>query len=141
MLKVVVGHSENINELEAAREVINQIVASLAGKKPQAGILFCSVDFNHALLLSVIRSAFPAIALVGCTTDGELSSVAGFAEDSLTLMVFASDMIGIHAGVGREVVSRGERITLSANTCHLLKIKWSAPRHRVLTPSLRIYCL
>jgi hypothetical protein len=34
------------------------------------------------------------------TTDGEMSSKMGFGQDSLTLMLFCSDTVEIHAGVG-----------------------------------------
>jgi hypothetical protein len=107
MLKVAVGHSEDVLAVEAAREAIGQVKTSLAGEQPRAGILFCSVDFDHRQLLSSIRAAFPAAELIGCTTDGELSSVLGFSEDSLTLMVFASDTVEIKAGAGRDAARRG----------------------------------
>ncbi len=107
MLKVIVGHSEDVLTAEAARETIAQIRASLAGAQPRAGILLCSVDYDHALMLSVIKEAFPAMELIGCTTDGELSSAIGFTEDSLTLMVFVSDTVDIRAGCGRGAASRG----------------------------------
>lgn len=108
MLKIAVGHSEDVLAAEAAREVLGQVQAALEGAQPQAGILFCSVDFDHTLILSTIRAAFPAIQLAGCTTDGELSSAVGFTEDSLTLMVFASDTVEIRAGFGSKAASRGE---------------------------------
>ncbi len=108
MFRVVVGHSEDVLAREATCEVIDQVKASLAGAEPQAGILFCSIDYEHAVILSTIREAFPAIQLVGCTTDGELSSEMGFTEDSLILMVFASDTVEISAGAGRGADRRGE---------------------------------
>jgi hypothetical protein len=82
MFKAFVGHSEDVLTQEAAGEVIGQIRESLAGAEPQAGILFCSIDFDHAALLTVIGTAFPTMELIGCTTDGELSSAMGFKEDS-----------------------------------------------------------
>jgi hypothetical protein len=54
-------------------------------------------------VLHRIAEAFPEIALIGGTTDGEMSSVLGFEQDSLTLMVFCSDDITITAGIGRGV--------------------------------------
>ncbi len=108
MLKVAVGHSEDVVAAEAVKEALSQIRASLGEVQPQAGILFCSIDFDHTLILSTIRATYPAIQLIGCTTDGELSSVAGFKEDSLTLMVIAADNIEIRAGFGRDAAHRGE---------------------------------
>ncbi len=48
-----------------------------------------------------ITKAFPGMELIGCTTDGELSSELGFREDSATLIVFASDTVDFSAGIGR----------------------------------------
>ncbi|MDR7867518.1 MAG: FIST N-terminal domain-containing protein [Sporomusaceae bacterium] len=108
MLKAIVGHSEDIIAAEAAREAIDHVRCSLGEAQPQAGVLFCSVDFDHARILSAVRAAFPAMELVGCTTDGELSSALGFTEDSLTLLVFVSDTVEIRAGCGRDAARRGE---------------------------------
>jgi hypothetical protein len=73
------------------------------GETPKAGILFAAIDFEHSLILQRIHQVFPGIELIGGTTDGEISSVLEFQQDSLTLMVFCSDDIEIKAGIGREV--------------------------------------
>jgi hypothetical protein len=103
MLKVAVGHSNDPDSQSAIDEVLEQCIRSLAGVTPQAGILFAAIDFEHSLILKQIHQAFPGIELIGGTTDGELSSVLEFQQDSLTLMVFCSEEIEIKAGVGREV--------------------------------------
>lgn len=103
MLKVAVGHSNDPDSRSAIAEVLEQCISSLAGEIPKAGILFAAIDFDHSLILQQIHEVFPAIELIGGTTDGELSSVLEFQQDSLTLMVFCSDEIDIQAGVGCEV--------------------------------------
>ena len=103
MLLVATGHSEDIDAADAAREVIAQCADKLDGKKPQAGLLFCAVDFDYEIILAEINKAFPAIELIGCTTDGEISSAQGFLEDSITLTVFYSDTIEIVAGCGKNL--------------------------------------
>lgn len=108
MLKVAVGHSEDVLSVEAAKEVLEQIQASIGDSSPQAGIIFCSIDLDHQLILNTVKSAYPDIELIGCTTDGELSSQLGFTEDSLTLMVFISDTIEIRASVGKNAAQLGE---------------------------------
>ncbi|BAZ36802.1 hypothetical protein NIES4101_27220 (plasmid) [Calothrix sp. NIES-4101] len=102
MLKVVVGHSEDPDSLFAIEEVLEKCTKDLEGTFPQAGVLFAAIDFEHSLILKEINRVFPEIALIGCTTDGEMSSVLGFQEHSLTLMLFSSDTVEIHAGVGYE---------------------------------------
>ncbi|MBD2209890.1 FIST C-terminal domain-containing protein [Nostoc linckia FACHB-104] len=100
MLKVVVGHSEDPDSQDAIAEVLEHCVGDLDGVIPQAGILFAAIDFDHALIVKEINQVFPEIELIGCTTDGEASSVLGFQQDSLTLMLLYSDNVEIHAGVG-----------------------------------------
>jgi hypothetical protein len=103
MLKLAVGHSNDPDSPTAISEVLEQISVALAGRSPTAGILFAAIDFDHTLIVHRIVEAFPDINLIGGTTDGEMSSVLGFEQDSLTLMVFCSDLITITAGIGRGV--------------------------------------
>lgn len=103
MFKIVVGHSNDPDSLAAVEEVIQQCNKSLTGDLPQAGILFTAIDFDHPLILQQIYQAFPGIELIGGTTDGEISSVLEFQQDSITLMLFCSDEIEIFAGVGQKV--------------------------------------
>jgi hypothetical protein len=103
MLKVAVGHSDDPDSLSAIDEAIEHCQNSLAGMTPQAGILFSAIGFDHSLILQRIQAAFPGIELIGCTTDGEISSVLAFQQDSIVLTLFCSDEIQIRAGVGRNV--------------------------------------
>lgn len=103
MFKIVVGHSNDPDSLAAVEEIIQQCASSLTGDIPQAGILFAAIDFDHSLILQQIHQAFPGIELIGGTTDGEISSVLEFQQDSITLMLFSSDEVEIHAGVGYKV--------------------------------------
>ncbi|HAX80357.1 MAG TPA: hypothetical protein DCY88_32110 [Cyanobacteria bacterium UBA11372] len=100
MFKVVVGHSNDPDSLNAIAEVIQQCTRSLAGVVPQAGVLFTAIDFDCQLILQEIQIAFPGIQLIGSTTNGEISSILEFQQDSLTLMLFASDSVEMRAGVG-----------------------------------------
>ena len=103
MLTAIVAHSEEIQTEGVAEEIISQCKAKLAGTVPKAGLLFAAIEFDHQLLLDEINRAFPGLELIGCTTDGEISSELGFREDSSTLILFASDTVDICAGVGREL--------------------------------------
>lgn len=101
MFKSVIGHSNDPDSLIAITEVINECTRSLADMMPQAAVLFTAIDFDHRLILQEIQRAFPGIALIGGTTNGEISSILEFQQDSLTLMLFASDTVEIRAGLGR----------------------------------------
>ncbi|MBW4517646.1 MAG: FIST C-terminal domain-containing protein [Timaviella obliquedivisa GSE-PSE-MK23-08B] len=103
MFKSVVGHSNDPDSLIAITDVIHECSHSLAGMTPQAGILFTAIDFDHKLILQEIQQTFPGIELIGGTTNGEISSVLEFQQDSLMLMLFASDTVEMRAGVGQNV--------------------------------------
>ncbi len=138
MLKVVVGHSEDPDTKIAVEEVLEQCRQDLKGILPQAGLLFAAIDFEHGVILQEINRVFPGIDLIGCTTDGEMSSVLGFQQDSLTLMLFSSDTIKIHAGVGYEarekpfaaaeqaVYQANQKSNLAAKLCICLPASYTA---------------
>lgn len=100
MLKVVIGHSEDPDSICAVEEVLQQCEQDLIDMAPSAGILFAAIDFDHAVILEEISHVFPFLELIGCTTDGEMSSKLGFGQDSLVLVLFCSDTVEIRAGVG-----------------------------------------
>lgn len=101
MFKAVVGHSDDPDSFAAITEVLEECQSALSGVTPQAGILFTAIDFDHLAILRLIQKTFPGIELIGGTTNGELSSILEFQQDSLTLMLFASDHVEIRAGLGR----------------------------------------
>jgi hypothetical protein len=89
MFTAVVGHSEDLDTLAAANEILAQCRSKLKGTVPRAGLLFAAIDFDHQVLLDEINRHYPGIQLIGCSTDGEISSDLGFREDSVTLILFA----------------------------------------------------
>lgn len=123
MLKIAVGHSDDPDSLEASYDVLAQCQTALDGATPQAGILFAAIDFDHQLILNRVNEAFPGIELIGGTTDGEVSSVLGFQQDSLTLMLFCSDDIEICAAVGRKVSQDPEAIAQQTIEASKAKLK------------------
>ncbi len=100
MFKMGVGHSDELNVDACIAEVLSQSVDGLNGAEPRGGLLFAAHDMDHKQLLSGICKAYPGLELAGCTTGGEISSVMGFQEDSVTLALFASDVVDFAAGIG-----------------------------------------
>ncbi|WP_228055839.1 FIST signal transduction protein [Lusitaniella coriacea] len=109
-MKIAVGHSLDPDSLEAIDEVLEQCDRILEGAKPKAGILFAAIGFDYALILKRIDEVFPNIELIGGTTDGEVSSIFGFQQDSITLMVFDLENVEIRAAVGRNISEDPTRI-------------------------------
>ena len=109
MLKAVTSTSDRVNPLDAADEVIGSCLQQLAGAKPSAGIVLTSyVDTDYGQMLARIDEAFPGIQLIGCTTDGEISSSMGVSDDSVTLLLFSSDTVYFAATLVTEISERPE---------------------------------
>lgn len=98
-----IGHSDDPESLDAIQEVIDQIDAKLEGATPKAGLLFCSVEYEHVAILAAIQAKWPGLPLVGASSDGEMSSQLGFCDDSVLLTVFSGDNLRVHTGVGRNI--------------------------------------
>ena len=103
MFFAVVAHSEDIDAQGVVEELLEQCREDLGERVPQAGMLFAAIDLEHDELLQGIDDAWPGIELIGCTTDGELSSRLGYREDSTALVLLGSDVIDFTAGLGRDV--------------------------------------
>ena len=103
MLTAASGHSDDIDSLSAFAEIREQCEAVLKGTQPRAGILFAGIDFEHRELLNAIVDAWPGIELIGGTSDAEISSCLGFREDSVSLLLLASDTIEFSSGLGRNL--------------------------------------
>jgi len=114
MLKIAVGHSEEVDAVDAIDDVLEQCREQLDGVLPNAGILYSAIEFEHDVLVRRIVEAYPEIELIGCTTDGEVSSVIGYAEDSVTLVLFCSDEIEIKAGYSDDLAADPEGATRRA---------------------------
>jgi len=103
MLIAASGHSDDIDSLSAFAEIREQCEAVLKGRSPQAGLVFAGIDFEHQELLDAITEAWPGIELIGGTSDAEISSHSGFREDSVSLLLLASDTIDFSVGLGRNL--------------------------------------
>jgi hypothetical protein len=101
MLRMAVGHSDDIDLEAALAEVFASCEAGLAGATPKAGLVLTPWDTDHVALLRAIHERYPGIELAGSTSGGEMSSLLGLQEDSIALALFAAEGIDITAGIGR----------------------------------------
>ena len=108
MLTMAVGHSDEIEPLEAIAAAIDQCRAALGGTAPQAALLLSAFGSFEPAVIAAIREAFPGVVLVGSTSAAEVSSVEGFLEDSVTLAVFASDTVEFTAGFAEGLATDAE---------------------------------
>ncbi|MDM8518344.1 FIST N-terminal domain-containing protein, partial [Desulfobacterales bacterium HSG16] len=103
MFKSVTGQAEGTDTHKVSRTIIEQCQTQLNGLSPTAGLLFSADHFDHKIAVEKIAASFPGIELAGCTSGGEMSSSMGFSQDSMCLMLFASDTISIASGIGLNV--------------------------------------
>jgi diguanylate cyclase (GGDEF)-like protein/PAS domain S-box-containing protein len=103
MMKIGLGQAEGLDAARTVENAIHQCKRGLDGLKPQAGIVYCGSEVDHKRMLEAIRSGFPGMALIGCTTAGEFSSGYGVSDDSIALMAIHSDAIEMGVGVGRNL--------------------------------------
>lgn len=99
MFRMVVGHSDEVDAAEAVASVVAQCTECLDGATPSAGLLFSrGSDFEE--LASGFAEAYPGVDIIGSTSLGEMSSILGYMEDSVTLALFVSDSVDITDGLG-----------------------------------------
>lgn len=110
---VALGHSEDIDSADAINEVLQACTEVLGGRTPQAGLLYAGIDHDFQELLDGIIARYPDLQLIGCTTHGEFSS-AGFAEDSVVLMLLHAERVRFRAGIGEGVRADPEGATRQA---------------------------
>ncbi|MFO8156231.1 MAG: FIST signal transduction protein [Pseudomonadota bacterium] len=92
MLTSVVIHVEDPSPAHAAPELAERAVAEWPRREPPAAaLLFVSGALEPAAHVHAVRDAFPGIRLIGCSSDGEMSSTLGHHTDSAVLMLFGSD--------------------------------------------------
>jgi hypothetical protein len=102
-MRACVVHSQDVDSVDAVAELIAGAQVALGASLPRVAMLFAGIDHDFAVVLEQINAQWPGIALIGCTTDGEMSSHILFAEDSLALVLLSGDDCHAVSGVARSV--------------------------------------
>lgn len=102
-MKTTIHHSEDIDSLDAIAEILAECMPSWADSAPQAGILYASIDHDLEVLQQPLMERWPGLELVGCSGNGQISSVRGTTDDSVVLMLFGSDRVRFRSGIGTGV--------------------------------------
>jgi hypothetical protein len=102
-MQACVVHSQDVDSVDAVAELIAGAKVALGASLPRVAMLFAGIDHDFAIVLEQINAQWPGIALIGCTTDGEMSSHILFAEDSLALVLLSGDDFHAVSGVARSV--------------------------------------
>lgn len=102
-MRAIIGHSDDVETSDAIDDVIRQCRDRLGGGTPKAGLLFMSVDYEHQVVLDAIARAWPGLPVIGASSDGEVSSHAGFTMDSVLLTLLCDDQVDVHLGLGHNL--------------------------------------
>ena len=100
MFTMAVGQSDEVAPADAIAAAITECKSALGDLRPQAGILFSAFDSFDPSVAAALREAFPGVTVVGSTSAAEISSPGGYQEDSITLAMFASDVVDVTTGLG-----------------------------------------
>ena len=101
-MRAFTSHSQELEAVAAAAELIAKSTEQLQGEVPVAAFLFASTDYDHRELLAALHAHWPDLPLVGGTTDGAVSS-AGFAHDSVLLTLLTGKGLRARVGLGRDL--------------------------------------
>lgn len=102
-MQVAVAQCDDMDVHRLVAFLVERTDVQLAGAQPKGALLFASIDTDHPALLRGLRAHYPELPIIGCTTDGEISSFASFQEDSCVLAVFFGDDVDITTGLGKSV--------------------------------------
>src|SRR5258707_1208201 len=103
LMRACVVHSQDVDSVDAVAELIAGAQVALGASLPRMAMLFAGIDHDFAVVLEQINAQWPGMELIGCTTDGEMSSHILFAEDSLALVLLSGDDCHAVSGVARSV--------------------------------------
>src|SRR5882672_8848163 len=102
-MRACVVHSKDVDSVDAVAELIAGAQVALGASLPRVAMLFAGIDHDFAVVLEQINAQWPGMELIGCTTDGEMSSHILFAEDSLALVLLSGDDFHVVSGVAKSV--------------------------------------
>jgi hypothetical protein len=114
VLTMAVGQSDDVEPAAAIREAIAQARAQLGGLTPTAGLLFAAFETFDPVLARTVEAEFPGVQLIGATSSAQMSSVAGYLEDSVALTLFAAEDIDITVGLGEHLETDAEAAARAA---------------------------
>ena len=93
-MKAISAVSTTKDAFMAGREAVERVIDKLSCR-PDMLWVFGAITYDQQRLLEGIRSVAVGVPLIGCTTDGEISS-SGLTDDSVVVLGLACDDIQFH---------------------------------------------
>ncbi len=107
MIKAETTQLQDRFSLKNGRRMGEALIEKLGGM-PNACWLFCSPENDLTSLVRGVHEALDSVTIIGCTTDGEISS-AGFSTDSAVLGGILSDQIEFESVVVTQISRDSEQ--------------------------------
>jgi len=114
MFEVGIGQCEDVETERATTTALERALLGIGGQKPQIVFVFAGQTYDHHHMLEIINNRLPDAQTIGCTTAGELTSDFGFSDDSVIVMLFASDEVEMGIGIGTDPNHNSESIAKAA---------------------------
>ena len=108
-----VGRSADPDPAQAAREAAG---AALQGPDARLLLVFCSTAYDAAALLEAVAAVAPGVAVVGCSTAGEIAT-SGPAESSVVITALGGPGFSIATAVARDAPADLRQAGAEAAAC------------------------
>ena len=106
MLTMAVGQSDEVAPSGCDRRRHRGVPDRARRPAPQAGILFSAFDSFDPSIVAAVRDAFPGVTRHGLDIRRRDLATGGYQEDSVTLALFASDVVDVTTGLGTRTRQR-----------------------------------
>ena len=113
MIEAASGSSMINNAYEAGKDAAQAAISKLS-RKPDMLWVFAAIRYDQQTLLNGIVSVAGGALIIGCTTDGEIST-AGLSLNSVVVLAWASNNIRLHTAQMEQISkdSHGAGIALA----------------------------
>ncbi len=108
-----VGRSADPDPVLAGREAVS---AAVSGDDPKLLVVFCSSSYDTGTLLATINDSAPGVAVIGCSTAGEIST-SGPGEASVVVTAMGGQGFSIATAVARDAPADLRRAGAEAAAC------------------------
>lgn len=110
-----VGRSPSLMARRAGAEAAQEALRALAGRAPEAALVFGTCGHDQSEMLAGVREVLPGAALAGCSGEGVIAGpVSDEVERSVAVMALASDTMTFHStivtGYGADPAAAGRAL-------------------------------
>lgn len=114
-MHLTTGHSDALTTQGA---ILQAIAACSEVPSPVAALLWMSPEYESEVAVQAVAKRWPGLPIAGCTSDGVLSSAAGFHHEGIVLALLSGDGLRAQVVVAEELSKYGAEAV--ENACRRL---------------------